>query len=277
MALSSYLAGNKTNLMPNWGNKWRYRKDLEAIARQMLPDCSFEVAFVSGTDPGAWGHAANVLFDARLRGTVLAHLRGMLAQGPPAAWYRDLHGRTLPIQPPLALGIARFLYMQRIAFGSKPVRWLADGTLISPGYNKTSAEGVAATDKFGAVKPQIPSMLKRLEGMTADAARIIQRAPADPHGDGEGDAQSPYARLELIDPPYVDTSKYPHAFSRERVVQRARAQRANGWAGMVTETEPIRELLGDGWGCEEITKTRNGASPVRSKKREFVTFCDGRR
>jgi hypothetical protein len=119
MALSSYLAGNKTNLMPNWGNKWRYRKDLEAIARQMLPDCSFEVAFVSGTDPGAWGHAANVLFDARLRGTVLAHLRGMLAQGPPAAWYRDLHGRTLPIQPPLALGIARFLYMQRIAFGRR--------------------------------------------------------------------------------------------------------------------------------------------------------------
>lgn len=278
MAFSSYLAGNKTNLMPNWGNKWRYRKDLEAIARQMLPACSFDVAFVSGTDPGAWGAASPVLFDAEFRSKVLAHLRQMEAEMNPAAWYHLLHKGLYGSRSPFPCEkVAYFLYMQRIAFGSKPVKWLPDGTLVSPGYNKTSAEGVAATEKFGAVKPQIPAMLKRLERMTANVDYDIQRVPADPDGDGSGAYQSPYALLDLIDPPYVDTSKYPHAFGREQVIRRARAQQGEGWAVMVCETAPILELLVEGWSCEEITKTRNGASPVRSKSREFVTFCDGHR
>jgi hypothetical protein len=76
-----------------------------------------------------------------------------------------------------------------------------------------------------------------------------------------------------IDPPYLGTTGYAHAFPRSEWLPLVRAWRASGATVCVSEAEPIPELVADGWHAVEITNERRGQKRTFSKQQaEWLTL-----
>ncbi len=89
------------------------------------------------------------------------------------------------------------------------------------------------------------------------------------------DAESiePFPALVYIDPPYRGTTKYMASFSRESVVKTALKWSKVGSRVVISEGEPIEELVTLGWLCKEITKARNGQNRTNTRSdRELITW-----
>ena len=85
--------------------------------------------------------------------------------------------------------------------------------------------------------------------------------------------QLPPGVVVYIDPPYVNTTGYAHAFPRSEWLPVVRRWVEAGALVVVSEAEPIPELMAEGWHAVEITGERKGQKRTFSKQqREWLTM-----
>jgi hypothetical protein len=78
--------------------------------------------------------------------------------------------------------------------------------------------------------------------------------------------------LCFLDPPYSGTTGYAHLFPREAVVAVARRWAEAGAHVVISEAEPLPELIEDGWHFTDIADARIGQRRTFSKQqREVLT------
>ena len=263
-ALTLHLLGATRSLLPYQGNKWRFRHELT----ETLETLGFvgAPARVILTDPGPWGSVVRTVYSPALRQLVIARLRGF-ARKDPRQVYEELQGSEVSQEQ--TEFAAEFLFLQRLSFSGKAVG-TKRGRWSSPGFNKSSAYGLAATDCFGAVKPMVPSLIRVLESyakLRAADMHAERRAALFPSDVKVSELWGP--SVVYIDPPYKGATAYPNgALDREDVVLLARCWAAAGAAVVVSEGAPIAELE---WEATEIYGGRSDASPFRGKQQEWVT------
>jgi len=105
------------------------------------------------------------------------------------------------------------------------------------------------------------------------------RATPDPPATLADDAravdppQLPPGVVAYIDPPYLNTTGYAHAFPRSEWLPIVRRWAEAGALVVVSEAEPIPELVAEGWHAVEITGERKGQKRTFSKQqREWLTM-----
>ncbi len=87
--------------------------------------------------------------------------------------------------------------------------------------------------------------------------------------------QLPPGVVVYIDPPYLNTTGYAHAFPRSEWLPVVRRWQAAGALVAVSEAEPIPDLIAEGWHAVEITRERKGQKRTFSKQqREFLTMSE---
>lgn len=85
--------------------------------------------------------------------------------------------------------------------------------------------------------------------------------------------QLPAGVVVYIDPPYENTTGYSHRFPRCDWLPIVRRWAEAGALVVVSEAEPIPELMADGWHAVEITGERKGQKRTFSKQqREWLTM-----
>lgn len=263
-----HLLGARRQVVPYQGSKWRVRRALADLAAEL----GFEgpPAQVSLVDPGPWGVTAALLAGDRSARQVLAEVRALVDEDP-GALYRRLHGAPVPRwSAPFA---AEHLVLQRLAFSGKAVGITPGGRWRAPGLNATSAYGTPATERFGAVRPQLLALVDALAGLTGLAEAWV--------GAVRGDAtlasaallsRSALPTLVYLDPPYAGTTPYPDgAMDLRQVGDLARRWADMGAAVIVSERAGLD--LGDGWQRRRLDAGRGGASPFRGGHEEWVTYC----
>ena len=87
--------------------------------------------------------------------------------------------------------------------------------------------------------------------------------------------QLPPGVVVYIDPPYLNTTGYAHAFPRSEWVPVVRRWREAGAMVVVSEAEPIPELMADGWHAVDITGERKGQKRTFSRQQaEWLTMSE---
>jgi hypothetical protein len=87
--------------------------------------------------------------------------------------------------------------------------------------------------------------------------------------------QLPPGVIAYIDPPYLGTTGYAHALPRSEWLPVVRRWRDAGALVVVSEAEPIPDLMAEGWHAVEITGERKGQKRTFSKQqREFLTMSE---
>lgn len=265
-AVGLALLGARRPLLPYQGSKWRFRKGL--LARFASLGFPGRPASVRLDDAGPWGRVATACVDPVARRVVVEHLESMNAEDPRVVYDR-LHGRPTPEDD--ARYAAEFLFLQRLAFSGKAV---GDGgeSWASPGFNTSSAYGLPGTERFGEVKPMIPSLIRVLKAYDAQLAPVpvagARRSAADVDGvrvDGP--------TLVYLDPPYVRSTGYPGgALDRSGVVAVAQRWADAGARVVVSEGEAVQELVDLGWTAELLDGGRQDTSRFRGKQEEWITL-----
>ena len=90
--------------------------------------------------------------------------------------------------------------------------------------------------------------------------------------------QLPPGVVVYIDPPYENTTGYAHAFPRSEWVPIVRRWQDAGAMVVVSEAEPIPELMADGWHAVRIDGERKGQKRTFSKQQaEWLTMSEAPR
>jgi len=90
--------------------------------------------------------------------------------------------------------------------------------------------------------------------------------------------QLPPGVVVYIDPPYLNTTGYAHAFPRSEWVPIVRRWKEAGAMVVVSEAEPIPELMADGWHAVRIDGERRGQKRTFSKQQaEWLTMSEAPR
>lgn len=268
-ALMYHLRGAKRSLMPYQGSKWRHRKALEAIIREHGFEGPPDRVVIS--EAGPWLRVHEGLNHPENSEYVTKRLQQWSRQDPKEQWNAIMAVPDVRVQP-LAERIAQFLFLQRLAFSGKAV-FERYGRWVSPGFNATSAYGKEATGRFGKINPMIPSLIRVLESYrdltpcwVTSSSRACRPAPEGANHTGT---------VVYLDPPYARGTRYPagHA-TREAVVAVASSYYNSGALVMVSEGEPVQELLDLGldWCHRRIDKSRSDSSPFRGQQEEWVTY-----
>lgn len=166
---------------------------------------------VWANDLSVWGKTWSVLPNPALRWGVLDVLRGIAGKTPSRELYAELAAKLPSSDVEL---VAHHLVLERWAFGGKPVA-IKDGRFVTPGYNKAAAEGVPSTGKFGAVRPQLPSLIDRIERFPTNMT--IYGSQLDVH-DIKPSWLRDNVRLTFIDGPYPGTTGFGHDVVWERLL-----------------------------------------------------------
>lgn len=205
-----------------------------------------------------------MVFEDKLR---IVGLLKKMAERDPAEVYSGLHGAAVPTDP--ARYAAEYLFLQRLAFSGKAVS-AAGGAWWSPGFNRTSAYGTAATARFGAVHPMIPSLIRTLQQYEVQLRPVPVRACqqlAQPPA-----AQVATRTLVYLDPPYKESTRYPDGdMTRDQVVTLAEAWREAGATVVVSEQHGLD--MPAGWVRERLWCGRQDTSPFRGKQEEWITWA----
>jgi hypothetical protein len=265
-ALTWHLLGSTRAIVPYQGSKWRYRRELAMLIAKL--GFTGKPSHCHLADIGPWGVVHEVLFDEAKRAKVIAYLEVLAEAKDQRALYQGMLRRPRPsVQAEPVLYVAEFLYLQRLAFSGKAVG-AKEGKWTSPGFNKTSAYGKAATEVFGEIKPQVPSMIRVLGALSPTGTCTSTQSETLPEVEGP--------TLAFIDPPYLGTTKYPDGhMGRDEVVYLALRLQARGATVLVSEAEPIPELVAQGWPTLQLG-VKKGASPFQTTKdtprQEWVTY-----
>lgn len=239
-ALTLHLLGARRALVPYQGTKWSLRRELEGIVRRLgywgAPDHAILV------DVAPWSAAIAAVL--RQRDAVLAALRPLVERGTadPAGLYAELS--RAPVPDGQAEMAATLLWLQRMNFSSKAVG-AVDGRWRTHGLNTTAAYGRAGTERFGACRPLGPALLDAVEWAPrfGSVAAFVGAPALDVVG----------PTLVYLDPPYHGTTGYPSGtLSRFGVVDAAREWAEQGASVIVSEAQPIAELVADGWEAMEL-------------------------
>jgi len=263
-ALTLHLLGARKSLMPYQGSKWKLRRALAEQAERL--GFSGPPSHVVLTDPGPWGEAIGVVLDREKRARLLEELRKMDAMNP-SYIYASLHGAPVP-ESDAVIFAAQFLFLQRLAFSGKAVG-IKSGRWSSPGFNRTNAYGTPATDRFGRVRPMIPSLIRTLESYASMAEVNVtsSRASATPLTHVTGPT------LVYVDPPYEGSTGYPNGtMGRVEVVSLAQACQEAGAAVMISEQHGLDI---PGWDRVELTPEKGHDSSFRGKQAEWLTCARG--
>lgn len=205
-AVAVHLMGGRQQVVPYQGSKWKLRKQIASAlhARGLL-----HLSSVHLFDGGPWGHTWNMLLSENDRRQVIAELHEMASHDPKVI-FDELQGEDCPAWLPSFA--AQHLFLQRLAFSGKHV--MGDLVWRSPGFNTTSAYGVDATDKFGAVRPMVRSLIEVLEksmqqwnvpmGSTAKRVEWGRSIPMVMSLLGLGRGRPVF----YLDPPYSGTTSY---------------------------------------------------------------------
>jgi len=213
-------------------------------------------------DLGPWGAVWQVLGRKERRAGVMSRLRSF-CQEEPRPLYEKLKAEPVPLNP--VEFAARFLTLQRWAYGAKPVQHKG-GRWLLPGYCKASADGVAKRHNYGKVKPQLPSLTKILEGYTA--LPVIQASREDARTFSPAVEEG---SLVYLDPNYRGRTGYTDALSRQDVVMLALRWAKRGCTVVVSEGEPLEELKG--WETADLTARRGQVHKNFARDREeWITF-----
>ena len=264
-AFTLHMLGAKQALLPYQGSKWKYRAWLQYVAKWLGYDGVPTQVIL--TDPGPWGVVSGAVLN--YKNDVIEALKEFQDQDPKTV-YDSLIRQKIELEYEVDVA-AQFLFLQRVSFSGKSVgfRKLGDELFWSvPGFNPTSAYGKEKTDKFGAIKPMIPALLKVLESYNLSSTVVssgVQTASVH-----EFISQP---TLVYIDPPYKGQTGYPNGtLSREEVIDLALGWKKIGASVMVSEAEPIEELVSLGWETQKLRAERKTKNPFQTKKNEFVTY-----
>jgi len=239
-ALTLHMLGARSSLVPYQGTKWSLRQNLDAQLVRL----------------GAWGAPSRVvLSDAswwacvvatvlRDREAVARALLPMVVRGESDAnaLYADLQSALVPADPIERAAV--LLWLQRMSYSGKAVGD-ADDRWIVHGISKTSAYGIEATERFGAVPPLGRALLK-----------AVNRAPQTQHVEchrGLAPVVVTGPTVVYLDPPYAGTQGYPSGgLTREQVAEYAMAWFGEGAHVVVSEAGPVEQLVSHGWRAERI-------------------------
>lgn len=250
-ALTLHQLGARRALLPYQGSKWRFRRELAALLAEV--GAVGPPARVELHDAGPSRKALAMVLRADPRLDVIEAI-DTLGRLNAAEVYDALHRHRAP-RNDVAFA-AQFLFLQRLAFSGKAVG-IQGGQWVSAGFNMTSAYGTEATPRFGAVRPMVMGLLDVLRAYTFDVEI------------GAGVATD--LVVTYIDPPYAQGTRYPCGhLPREGVVQMALHAGLRGPV-IVSEAEPVAELVSRGWSARQLGAASNGESPFKSKSQEWVT------
>lgn len=214
-------------------------------------------------DAGPWGTTWSALMGPDRHRTIAELVS--LARKDPRTVHETLAYACTPDVP--WLYAAQHLFLQRTTFSGKAVGD-AGGIWRSPGFSKTTGYGTPSTERFGAVKPQVPGLVRRLRAFPWWALHGDTR-----RGDA-GELDIPSGRvLVYLDPPYEQTTGYPGvAMPRGSVVELALSWAATGATVVVSEGGPVPELARSGWYTRCMRPPRgHDRSPFKAKGGEWVT------
>ncbi len=177
-------------------------------------------------DPGACGRAWQGL---------ITHQRAIARRLRVHARHRD-HGALWkqiaerPVPTDLREFTIAFLVLQQITWRSKPIGTL-DDRWVHDGLDRTMAYGIAGTDRFGAVRPQLlclPDLVADLDlrGVEAHQMRAEDFEPIP-------DADT------YCDPPYLETQPYHDDLPRSAVLELRDRHVAAGCRFAISEAKPI--------------------------------------
>lgn len=255
-ALSLHLIGARRQLVPYQGSKWSLRKQLSALLVRLGHWGSPSEIWLSDVGPFAECMAA-VLGHPR---AVAKELAPLVEEGEqaPRALYDRLNGGTVPTD--WFRSTAELLWLQRMSFSGKAVG-IRDGRWRSPGYNGTSAEGVEASESFGAVMPLGGALLRAVEGIPNASIEVFGiRSTLTHRLWTSGTTPGTGKPAVLLDPPYVGTVGYPCGdMPRDEVVSLALDWHGAGADVIVCEAEPVAELVALGWVAECIQEGKGNA------------------
>ena len=261
-AFTLHLLGASRALLPYQGSKWRFRHSLTARAAKLGFQGRPKRVVLS--DPGPWGHTLKVVVEPTRRRRLIDALKALAAEDPRDV-YNRLHGGF--VSPDDVEAAAEHLFLQRLSFSGKAVGQ-RDGRWVSPGFNTSSAYGLAGTERFGAVKPMVPSLIRVLQGYECQIDASVS-VVVHPH-----EARPPTERvantLVYLDPPYEGSTAYPNgSLQMTEVCTLAEAWRRSGAAVMVSEQRGVPLAS---WSRERLYAGRDDTSPFRGKQEEWVTW-----
>jgi len=188
-------------------------------------------------------------------------------QGQPESGFRASAGGDWPDTPPRAETAAEGL--EAVAAGVDPrevARWVWGTGRSFAGINFEAY--VRTTVDGGAARGLTPRDFgRRIDALPHLPASILPDAlPLHP-------PQLPEGTVVYADPSYVGTTSYADNLSRADVVMLARRWHTAGARVVISEAEPIPELIEAGWYAVEITDHRRGQKRTFSKQTtEFLTL-----
>lgn len=270
---SAYISGlaDGYGLMPYQGAKWRDRKALKNLVKDRGNFEPEDMDAAHLNDLGPWGPTWKTLLNGELRAGVVEVLQESLKDDPKETYAR-LHGARVPTND--VLYAAQFLWLQRLSFGNKAVG-VKEGRWASPGLNESSAYGKEATERFGKINPMIPSLLDRLKGYKWERAEKWTATQLD--APSVVIPKTTKRKLVLIDPPYENKTGYPLEVETTRLDVAALGAQIERriFSGMIviTEAEPVEELVEAGWETEKIAESRHhDGSAMKGKHEEWATY-----
>ena len=200
-------------------------------------------------------------------------IRGWKDEDPRALWLR-LRAEGPAVCPPVdPREVARWAWIAGYAYNNLPVwdhgeglkmgyhrgpsnEWREQEARSKSGNCETGVQSPAfMVDRFRAL-PAIPA------SFTADAREV------DP-------PRLPPGVVVYVDPPYENCTGYGHPFPRGAWLPVVRQWRDAGALVVVSEAEPIPELVADGWHAVRIDGERRGQKRTFSKQQaEWLTMSE---
>jgi hypothetical protein len=284
------LLGYSEPIVPYQGSKWKWRRELLALFAHVGFSGLPRTLWLN--DIGPWGCTLPYLLKGKWH-EVAGELTVCAALRPGESTLGDRY-RTIVSQPVPgtdAQRAARHLFLQRLSFSGKPVGWRKRGrgrSWITHGFNPTSAYGKPKTGRFGAIRPQVPALVQRLQRLgweqprpeTAACVPRFGAALAKEWLSGLASGWTPFAEsqdfsrvLLYLDPPYAGTTGYcPDDPALAEVDHLARTWAEYGATVVVSGPAIPSSLLSSSWHSEPLNERRRGESPFKSTSTEWVTY-----
>jgi hypothetical protein len=197
--------------------------------------------------------------DAALRREAAAVIRGWADEEPRALWTR-LRDEG-PVRGCPATWAGGEVDPREVARWA----WVQCRTMHVDTFKPRAVGGAAHTGGAHNYGPTTPAdrldTLPNLPATITDDARTVEPA------------QLPPGTIAYMDPPYVGTTGYAADLPRADVVGLARRWSDAGAWVVISEAEPIADLVADGWHAVEITAGRVGQKRTFSRQqREWLTM-----